>query len=379
MDITVAIPVYNAEIYIDSALRSVLEQDFDGEYEIIVIDDHGTDHSMEKVSALQNTHPRGHLIRVIRPERNVGQAKGREMALQAAKGRCFYMMDADDLILPHTLSYLYGWQKTHDADFVAASCAWGEDAEQRMVFDKAILNDNRSIQYYNARYSSWCCIWNILYRTDLLRQCDFVIDQRNMTGVDDIYLRLQVMEKARYAVFCPEITYLYRWNASSESTLMMYKRRWKELVEDGIRFHEVYMRPVAWPKETEGRGVVCQGLKVKRAAWHAMALCGRLMCAKDGVLDAETRRYLKSLLVFPIPGNWIQTIWRIIRLDSYRLKVLAVYGLYCLPMGIKARYAYRYGRKMYETIASSDGNRADWENRMTAFYARKNVSSMVPA
>ncbi|MDE5743549.1 MAG: glycosyltransferase family 2 protein, partial [Bacteroidales bacterium] len=70
MDITVAIPVYNAEIYIDSALRSVLEQDFEGEYEIIVIDDHGTDHSMEKVSALQNTQPRGHLIRIIRPERN---------------------------------------------------------------------------------------------------------------------------------------------------------------------------------------------------------------------------------------------------------------------------------------------------------------------
>lgn len=375
MDITVAIPVYNAEIYIESALRSVLEQDFSGTYEVILVDDHGTDRTMALVAEMQRTHPRGHLIRVIRPERNVGQAKGREMALQAAQGRCFYMMDADDLMLPHTLSYLYGLQKIHEADFVAASCAWGEEAAQRMVFDDATLKDNRSIQYYNARYASWACIWNILYKSDFLRQCRFVIDQRNMTGVDDIYLRLQVMEKARYAVFCSEITYLYRWSTSSESTQMMYKRRWKELVEDGIRFHEEYMRPAAWPKETDGKGVVCQGLKVKRTAWHAMALCGRLMCAKDGVLDAETRRYLKRLLVFPIPGNWIRTIGRIARLDDYRLKVLAVYGLYCLPVGIKARYAYRYGRKMYEAIASSDGNRADWESRMTAFYARDRVAN----
>ncbi|MDE7148988.1 MAG: glycosyltransferase family 2 protein [Bacteroidales bacterium] len=374
MDITVAIPVYNADIYIVSALRSVLEQDFGGDYEIIVVDDHGTDHSMDEVRALQRAHSRGHLIRVIRPERNVGQAKGREMALQAAQGRCFYMMDADDLILPHTLSFLYNLQETHNADFVAASCAWGEDAAQRMVFDNVTLKDNRSIQYYNARYASWCCIWNILYKTDFLKQCGFVIDDRNMTGVDDIYLRLQVMEKARYAVFCSEITYLYRWNTSSESTQLMYKRRWEELLEDGIRFHEVYMRPTAWPKETDGKGVVCQGLKVKRAAWHAMALCGRLLCAKDGVLDAGARRYLRRLLVFPIPGNWVQTIGRIIRLDDYRLKVLAVYGLYCLPTGLKTRYAYRYGRKMYGAIASSDGNRADWESRMTAFYMQGRTS-----
>lgn len=369
MDITVAIPVYNAEIYIDGALRSVLEQDFEGEYEIIVIDDHGTDRSMDVVRTLQNTHPRGHLIRVIRPERNVGQAKGREMALQAAQGRCFYMMDADDLILPHTLSYLYGLQRKHGADFVAGSCAWGEETVQRMVFEDAHLKDNQSIQYYNAHYPSWCCIWNILYRTDLLKQCRFVIDHRNMTGVDDIYLRLQIMEKARCAVFCSEITYLYRWATSSESTQMMYKRRWRELVEDGIRFHEVYMRPAAWPKETGGRGIVCQGLKVKRAAWHALALCGRMMCAKEGVLDAEARHYLKGLLVFPIPGNAIQAICRIMRLDGYRMKVLAVYGLYCLPVGLKARFAYRYGRKMYAAIALSDGNKTDWESKMKAMYA----------
>ena len=66
----------------------------------------------------------------------------------------------------------------------------------------------------------------------------------------------------------------------------------------------------------------------------------------------------------------MHVVKRILRLDGYRLKLLMLYGLYSLPLCLKARFAYRYGCRWYDTIAASDGNRADWELRMVEFYGK---------
>lgn len=342
-------------------------------YEVVLVDDHGTDRSMELVAELRRTHPRGQIIRVIRPEHNVGQARGREMALQAAAGRCFFMMDDDDLLLPDTLSRLYALQQKYDADLAEGSCSWGMEPGQSTRFEEAVLTDSRSVQTYNYRWSHWCCIWNILYRTDFLRQCRFTLDGCSMLGMEDRFLRTQVINKAVRAVYTSDVTYLYRWSASSVSTPLMYNGQWRAIMDDGLRFMEDFMRPLVWPAP-EGRGkaveVICQGQKLRQAGWTAIALCGRMMCARSGRIDDECRSYLKRMLVFPIPGRFLRVVRRLLRLDTYRMKGLVLYSLYCLPWRLQARFAYRYGLRMYAGVTGSDGNKPDWEVRMLAKYRR---------
>ncbi len=365
IDITVAIPVYNADIYIADTLRSALEQDFTGTYEIIIVDDHGTDRSMERVAELQRTHPRGHLLRIIRPEHNIGQAKGRAMALQAAKGLYFFMMDADDLIVPQTLSHLYGLQQKHDADFVWGSNASGVEPAQRFVFEDAVLKDNRSIQtYWFGHYLR--SIWNILFKTNFLKTCQFVIDDESPKLGEDVYLALQAVQKAQKAVFSSRVSYLYRCYSNSVAGQAFKKENRKEW-DIWVHLTENYMCPMVWPADQKGE-VVCQAEKLKHTVWFSITFIEAILSAKGWRVNKEMKPYIKRLKTFPIPGSVFLVMKRISRLPSYRLKAVVLYGLCHLPTWALVRYLKRRHKELSSEFASYNGNRPDWAQTMMAYY-----------
>ena len=61
--VTIGIPVYNVEPYIEKCLLSVLNQTYQN-LEILVVDDLGTDNSMEIVNEIQQSHPLGNCINI---------------------------------------------------------------------------------------------------------------------------------------------------------------------------------------------------------------------------------------------------------------------------------------------------------------------------
>ncbi len=63
--VTVGMPVYGVEKYIRKCLTSVLNQTFNGDFEIIVVDDLGPDKSIDIVRDIQASHPKGHLIKIL--------------------------------------------------------------------------------------------------------------------------------------------------------------------------------------------------------------------------------------------------------------------------------------------------------------------------
>ena len=83
--ITIAIPVYNVEKYVENSILSALNQTYD-DIEFLIIDDKGSDASMEIVKRIQSTHPRGNSIRIIDHGVNRGLATARNTAIDNAKG-----------------------------------------------------------------------------------------------------------------------------------------------------------------------------------------------------------------------------------------------------------------------------------------------------
>lgn len=98
-EVTVAIPLYNAEATIARTLGSVLGQTF-ADYEIVVVDDGSTDAGATVVAATGD--PRLRLVR----QANGGVAAARNRALQEARGRLVAFLDADDLWRPRHLEHL---------------------------------------------------------------------------------------------------------------------------------------------------------------------------------------------------------------------------------------------------------------------------------
>lgn len=91
--VSVIIPTYNSEKYIEKTVETVLAQDYDN-YEIILVDDCSKDNTRAVLEKLSSTDDR---IRFIFQEKNSGAAKARNAGINVAKGRFIAFLDSDDL------------------------------------------------------------------------------------------------------------------------------------------------------------------------------------------------------------------------------------------------------------------------------------------
>ena len=111
--ISVIMPCYNTEQYVEETLKSVLNQSFK-DYEIICLNDGSTDGTLEILKRYQQSYPN---IRVISSE-NHGSAYQRNTGVQCAQGKYIYYMDSDDLLKENCLETLYQYAEADNLDVV---------------------------------------------------------------------------------------------------------------------------------------------------------------------------------------------------------------------------------------------------------------------
>lgn len=112
--ISVIIPVYNAEKYLQETIQSVLNQTYSN-FEIIAVNDGSKDTSLEILQKFTD-----YRIRIINKE-NTGVSDTRNVAIKAAKGEFVCFLDADDYLSPHYLQRLYETAIANNADMVVCN------------------------------------------------------------------------------------------------------------------------------------------------------------------------------------------------------------------------------------------------------------------
>ncbi len=91
--ISIILPVYNRESFLDKTLQSLINQTF-GDFEVIIIDDGSTDHSVEIASKYKNIYPQK--IYVF-SQTNKGVSAARNLGIQRARGQYIAFIDSDDM------------------------------------------------------------------------------------------------------------------------------------------------------------------------------------------------------------------------------------------------------------------------------------------
>lgn len=113
MFLSIVVPIFNAELYLEECLHSVFAQDLPAsDYEVVCVDDGSTDKSGEILRVFSEKCPN---LRVITQE-NSGVATARNAGLAAAQGDYIWFVDADDLIQTNILEKLRGIIDTEDCD-----------------------------------------------------------------------------------------------------------------------------------------------------------------------------------------------------------------------------------------------------------------------
>ncbi len=96
--VSIIIPIYNVELYIEECLQSVMRQTYAGMIECILVDDCGTDNSMEIIGQLIEVYNGPIEFKVLRHEHNRGLSAARNTGMDAACGDYVYFLDSDDWI-----------------------------------------------------------------------------------------------------------------------------------------------------------------------------------------------------------------------------------------------------------------------------------------
>ena len=123
ISVSVIVPVFNAEAYLEACLNSALTQSL-REIEVLCVDDGSTDSSPEILRRFAEKDAR---VRVFRQE-NARQGAARNRALDEARGACVAFLDADDAFAPDALKKLFETARAGSLDMLLMSCVRVDDA-----------------------------------------------------------------------------------------------------------------------------------------------------------------------------------------------------------------------------------------------------------
>lgn len=142
MKISIIIPVYNVEKYIKRCLLSCLEeQDMtQNEYEVIVVDDCSPDNSINIIVDLASKYNN---IRIVRNERNLGQASSRNVGLKEANGEYILFLDSDDWIHSNILSSMYEYASKNKLDLMPFGFILSHEYDKEIFH--AVFNNSQEI------------------------------------------------------------------------------------------------------------------------------------------------------------------------------------------------------------------------------------------
>lgn len=104
MKYTIAIPVYNCAATVGRSIESALNQDFDADYEVLIVDNASTDNTWDVIQGYAHDHPRR--VKAVRNPRNIGMFGNHNECLRQAEGDYVTFCHSDDELLPHSLKII---------------------------------------------------------------------------------------------------------------------------------------------------------------------------------------------------------------------------------------------------------------------------------
>lgn len=211
--ISVIIPVYNGEKWIESCCKSVFCQDYPN-WELIVVDDGSSDNTLELVQNLAKFRKNF----VVLHQENGGVCCARNRGMDYAQGELLSFLDADDMLLPNALSVLYEMMERTNSH-MAVGCKTivkpdGTEVPCHLPEKEAFWQGDegliQSLKDHPATYS----VWGKLYRRELMADVRFIEGKKVH---EDSYFIFQCMLKQPRVAVADVGVLLYRETENSAS------------------------------------------------------------------------------------------------------------------------------------------------------------------
>ena len=202
--VSVIIPVYGVEPYIERCARSLFEQTLD-DIEYIFVDDCTPDRSIEILKEVLEDYPeRKQQVIIERMPANSGQAAVRKRGIKSVTGEYIIHCDSDDFVDKEMYARMYTKAKSKDYDIVV--CDYYEVCDGHRMKKKGKISEMSDLvdDIFLLLLSSTC---NKLIKRSIANQPGIVFPERNMG--EDLAIMLQYALATSSVGYLPEPLYYY--------------------------------------------------------------------------------------------------------------------------------------------------------------------------
>lgn len=322
-DVTVGIPVYNVEHYVRKCLLSVLDQTFDGNLEILVVNDCSTDGTMEIIRELQETHPRGQQIYCYNQSENLGIGVSRNLIIEKAKGKYLLFVDSDDYITPDCIQKLYTEAENHQAEVVYGSVKTINTnvelsylSQPYQVFNKT--DELASYAFQNLHENLRNYIWNTLFLVSFLKKQQLEFPKCRFH--EDVIFSTDMVPLVTKAILLPDVTYYYVIRDNSLSNL---QGRTNINLQEIMEFIEIYTYVKNKNKSLKGKPYY--EARCARSMTQMLYIVSGLIKNRRIITPALTNGMIKDAMKHPA------SFMEIMAFKKYKMANLAFYMLGIMP------------------------------------------------
>lgn len=206
--VSIIIPVYNVASYIEECLRSVDIQTYK-DIEVIIVDDCGTDNSMELAVRFVESSARKELYTIVGHECNKGLSAARNTGILEATGNYLYFLDSDDWIEPDCIEKMVRCVQAYpQAEMVYAGNSFASMRGKRFP---TFTSDHSEIKRSILTFAYWPIeAWNKLILKDFILSNNLFF--RLGIVCEDLQWDFYVAKHLKAVCFLLEDTYHYRFN-----------------------------------------------------------------------------------------------------------------------------------------------------------------------
>lgn len=211
--VSIIVPVYNLEGYVDNCLNSLVNQTYKN-IEILCIDDGSTDKSAEVIKSFAEKDSR--VIYVYKE--NGGVSSARNLGLDMFKGDYVMFVDGDDYLHPQAIDLFVDCISVTNCDIVCADAIKTDVVVSE--FSKILKNSfeliNIKVLYSNVAERAFAVVWAKIYRREVLNGFRFPLSIKY--GEDTNFMLKVLAENPKLAKINSKVYYYYSREMSAETS-----------------------------------------------------------------------------------------------------------------------------------------------------------------
>ncbi|MGG5328994.1 glycosyltransferase family 2 protein [Enterococcus sp. AZ163] len=233
MTISIVIPVYNVQGYLEACLESIINQSYK-DIEIILVNDGSTDRSIEICEKYISVDSR---IKLIHKE-NGGQSEARNFGIKEAVGEWLTFIDADDYVTSDYVEYLYTLIQEYSADISIGSFTYVTKNKNtdHSTGEVTVMDTETAIKRMLLNDGYDMGVWAKMYRTEYFKKNNFPVGKL----FEDSLTTYEVIAESKKVVLGSKSIYYYV-NRSDSTVNSSFNMKKFDLIEMNLK-NEIFIK-----------------------------------------------------------------------------------------------------------------------------------------